>query len=133
MTDQQRAALKIANRIRKGQTAIKRELRALPPKQSLPRVADLIESPLPCLASMRAFDLVIACRKVGEARAGKWFLNANANPFHRIGDGRVRHGDLHPAERARIVARLRRAAEETDQYAGEYARRRARDASRVAA
>lgn len=111
-------ALARANHVRLTRAALKRDLAAAPThRDSLDRLAELVEDPPPELHGMRLVELVAACYRMGPTRAAQ-LLRVPVLSVRRQG---VRIGDVTPAERARVLV----AIENCGRYgSGEVRRRR---------
>ncbi len=81
------ASLAEANRIRQARARLKRDLYGLPSAaESLDAAVPYLLEPPDVLLTMRAFDLVTACRRVGPLRAAKMFRAAGVPESRRLGD-----------------------------------------------
>lgn len=109
MTNQQRAALALANKKRKKAAVFKKELRRMSMGEGLYVVADLVDHPDPTLDHLRVRQLVGAVRYCGPWHADQV---AKAGGVNR--DARLR--DISPGRREHLAAVIRSEAGRYEDY-----------------
>jgi hypothetical protein len=115
-TVQAQAALRKANEVRLLRAGLKQTLAAFPTRpEAVEEAARLIEDTTPeWLRTMKVFDLVLACRRVGPHYTRRLFNEAAIGRDRKV-------GNLTARERGVLVGLLRRPPEEgrsdpTDRY-----------------
>lgn len=94
--DQRKTALKYANEIRSERATLKRDLKA---GRRSPH--DLLANPSERLATMKVFDLLLACPKYGQVKVNKILQVCRISPSKTI-------GGLSQRQRVEILSMLRR-------------------------
>jgi hypothetical protein len=94
--DQRKIALQYANEIRSERATIKRDLKA---GRRSPH--DLLVDPSERLATMKVYDLLLACPKYGRVKVGKILQVCRISPSKTI-------GGLSQRQRVEILSMLRR-------------------------
>lgn len=96
MTEQQRKALERANEIRLTRAELKKALSEIDPVAARCHVADLLECPPEWLVTMRVFDLVAACNRMGVLKTRRLLASAGAGREQLVGDGARQDWDGKP-------------------------------------
>lgn len=109
MTNQQRAALALANKKRKRAATFKKELRAMTMDEGLYVVADLVETADPWLDHLRVRQAVAAVRY-----CGPWHVDQVCRAGGVNRDARLR--ELTPGRRAHLAATIRAEAARYHDY-----------------